>query len=67
MRWREVLMADPSPEAREAIEEARYALADNQAISPLVERVGRQLREHSAANHFIDLVEQTIKRAAAAR
>lgn len=70
MRWPEAQvtnMAEPSREARDAIEEARHARADNEAVTPLVRRVGRELREHVAANHFIDLIEATIRQAAGER
>lgn len=59
---REVL---PSPEATDAIEAARHARVSTEAAVPLAERLRDQVRSAIAANHFAELMEETLREAAA--
>lgn len=54
----------PSPEARNALVSARHARVSTEAAIPVAERLRDQVREVIAANHFADLMEQTLREAA---
>lgn len=54
------MTVEPSQEAKEAIVAARDARAANEAVLPLARRLNRALREASAANHFIALIDRTL-------
>jgi hypothetical protein len=58
---------DPSPEAKEAIETARHARISSEAALPIAERMRDQVRSVVAANHFAELMEQTLREAARRR
>lgn len=55
----------PSPEAVEAIESARHARVSTEAAFPAAIRLRDQVRSAIAANHFAELMEATLREAAA--
>lgn len=54
----------PSPEATAALEEARHARADNEAVLPLAMQLSRRVKAQVEANHFLDLIECVLREAA---
>lgn len=57
----------PSPEAVNAIVAARHARVSSEASIPAAERLRDQVRSAVAANHFAELMEQTLREAARRR
>lgn len=53
-----------STEAREAIERARRAKASTDAVLPLVDDMATRVRAALLANHFNDLLSDTLAEAA---
>jgi hypothetical protein len=63
-------MADevqPSQEAQEALRDARRHRIASEAVLPAAVKVRDQLREVLAANHFTELMADTLRMAAARR
>ena len=57
----------PSPEARHALESARRARRSSEAALPVAERLRDAVRAVIAANHFAELMEDTLREAARRR
>lgn len=57
----------PSPEARNALESARRARRSSEAALPVAERLRDRVRAVIAANHFAELMEDTLREAARRR
>jgi hypothetical protein len=57
----------PSPEAAEAIVDARHARATTEAALPMAEQLRDRVRSVLAANHVAELMERTLREAAARR
>jgi hypothetical protein len=55
---------EPSPEAINALEDARRARHSSEAILPVAERIRDRVRAALAANHFAELMEATLREAA---
>lgn len=54
----------PSPEATAALDEARHARADCEAVLPLAAQLSRRVRAQVQADHFLDLIECVLREAA---
>lgn len=54
----------PSPEAVDAIVAARHARVSTEAAIPAAERLRDRVRDALAANHFAELMEETLREAA---
>lgn len=59
--------AQPSHEARKALESARRARRSSEATLPVAERLRDRVRAAIAANHFAELMEDTLREAARRR
>lgn len=59
--------SQPTPEARDALESARRARRSSEAAIPVAERLRDRVRAAIAANHFADLMEETLTEAARRR
>jgi hypothetical protein len=57
----------PSPEAADAIAQARHARLTTEAALPAAEQLRDRVRTVLAANHFTELLEQTLREAALRR
>jgi hypothetical protein len=57
----------PSSEARDAIARARHARQTTEAVLPVAEQLRDRVRSALAANHFVELMEQSLREAAARR
>ncbi len=58
---------EPSNEAKAAIESARRARRSSEAALPAAEMLRDRVRAAIAANHFADLMENTLREAARRR
>ena len=59
--------AEPSPEAQDAIASARHARVTSEAALPMAEQLRERVRSVLTANHFAELMEATLREAAARR
>lgn len=58
---------EPSPEAKDAIATARHARLTTEAVLPAAEQLRDRVRDVLSANHFAELMEATLREAAARR
>lgn len=55
-------MTVASQEAVAALEQARCARAENEALVPIAAQLGDRVREQVRENHFYELFEQVVLR-----